>query len=277
MGTTHPVTPPTLARVIDPALRRSARANGLAGLALTLVLGLGLDLVADLGLGAAFILQALAAYGLVLLILWWFLPLHWPRTRLGPANQVTLGRGVLTALVIALGVEAMGIDTAGIEAGEGMGSGAVLAWTALALALLGTLLDGVDGHLARRLGWASPLGARFDMEVDALLIAGLALLIWTLDRAGPWVLAAGALRYLFVAAGAFWPWLRQPLPPSKRRQTVCVVQILTLTLALVPVLPPVWASRVAAIGLVLLLWSFGLDIAWLARQGRQDSRDSRDS
>jgi len=50
-----------------------------------------------------------------------------------------------------------------------------LAWTALTLALLATLLDGVDGHLARRLGWASPLGARLDMEVDALLIAGLAL------------------------------------------------------------------------------------------------------
>ena len=267
-------------------MRHSALANGLAGLALTLFLGLGL--VEALGLGGAYVLMALGAYGLILLILWRFLPLHRPRGRLGPANQVTLGRGVLTALVIALSGEAAGI-AGGMDAGTGVGTcvgscmgtglatGAALGWTALALALLATLLDGVDGQLARRLGWASPLGARFDMEVDALLIAGLALLLWTLDRAGPWVLAAGALRYLFVAAGAFWPWLEQPLPPSKRRQTVCVIQILTLVLALVPVLPRSLASLVAAIGLGFLVWSFALDIGWLSRQERRDSEDSRDS
>ncbi|MCO5760077.1 MAG: CDP-alcohol phosphatidyltransferase family protein, partial [Chromatiaceae bacterium] len=261
-------------------------------------------MAAGLGLGGAYILKALAAYGLILLILWRFLPLHRPRSRLGPANQVTLGRGVLTALVIALSGEAGGIAGGG-DAGLGMGSGidegvgtwvgsslgtcvgaclatgvetgwgtgvataVALAWTALALALLATLLDGVDGQLARRLGWASPLGARLDMEVDALLIAGLALLLWTLDRAGPWVLAAGALRYLFVAASVIWPWLGRPLPPSKRRQTVCVIQILTLILALVPLLPRTWASLVAAIGLGFLVWSFSLDIGWLARQERQ--------
>jgi phosphatidylglycerophosphate synthase len=306
MGTLHPVSPPVSGPVLDPvhelaldpeldsALRDSARANGLAGLALTLLLGLGL--VAGLGLGGAYILKALAAYGLILLILWRFLPLHRPRSRLGPANQVTLGRGVLTALVIALSGEAAGI-AGGMNAGTGVGTwvgsggwtcvgncmgpgvvtGVALAWTALALALLATLLDGVDGRLARRLGWASPLGARFDMEVDALLIVGLALLLWTLDRAGPWVLAAGALRYPFVAAGAFWPWLGRPLPPSKRRQTVCVIQILTLILALVPLLPRTWASLVAAIGLGFLVWSFGLDIGWLARQVRRDSEDSRDN
>ncbi len=287
MGTPHPVSPPVTGPALEPvfrpvldpgldsALRHSALANGLAGLALTLFLGLGL--VEALGLGGAYVLMALGAYGLIMLILWRFLPLHRPRGRLGPANQVTLGRGVLTALVIALSGEAAGI-AGGMDAGvgtcvgscmgTGLATGAALGWTALALALLATLLDGVDGQLARRLGWASPLGARFDMEVDALLIAGLALLLWTLDRAGPWVLAAGALRYLFVAAGAFWPWLGQPLPPSKRRQTVCVIQILTLILALVPLLPRTWASLLAAIGLVFLVWSFALDIGWLARQDR---------
>ena len=104
------------------------------------------------------------------------------------------------------------------------------------------------------------------MEVDALLVAGLALLLWTLDRAGAWVLAAGAMRYLFVAAGAFWPWLRQPLPPSRRRQAICVAQVLTLTLALAPILPAAWAGAVAAIGLGLLGYSFAVDIVWLARR-----------
>ena len=247
------MTAPHRAQPLDRDLARSARANGLAGLVLTL--GLGLTLGEVLGLGGDFIAKALAAYGLILLILNRFLALHWLRTRLGPANQVTLLRGVLTALLIAL-------------AGEGASGepGAGLAWTAFALALTATALDGVDGWLARRHGWTSPLGARLDMEVDALLVAGLALLLWTLDRAGAWVLAAGALRYLFVAAGAFWPWLRQPLPPSRRRQAICVAQVLTLTLALAPILPAAWAGAVAASGLGLLCYSFAVDIVWLARR-----------
>jgi phosphatidylglycerophosphate synthase len=232
----------------DRDLRRSAHANGLAGLGLTL--GLGLGLAGGLGLNLTYVPKALATYGLILLVLMGFLPLHGPRARLGPANQVTLLRGVLTALLVAM---------AGEEAGAG------LAWTAFTLALIATTLDGVDGHLARRLGWASPLGARFDMEVDALLVAGLALLLWTLDRAGPWVLAAGAMRYVFLAAAFFWPWLRQPLPPSRRRQAVCVAQVLTLTLALAPILPAAWAGAVAALGLGLLGYSFAVDILWLAR------------
>jgi len=235
----------------------SAAYNGLAGLALTL--GLGVGLAWALGLTDAFVLKALAAYGLVLLVLLRFLPLHRPRTRLGPANQVTLLRGGLTALLIAL-------------AGEGAGE--ALVWTAFALALIASALDGIDGWLARRLGWVSPFGARFDMEVDALMVAGLVLLLWTLDRAGPWVLAAGAMRYLFVAAGALWPWLRHPLPPSRRRQAVCVVQVLTLALALV--LPAAWAWAVAALGLVLLSYSFAADTLWLARRARSGVTDPND-
>jgi phosphatidylglycerophosphate synthase len=124
----------------------------------------------------------------------------------------------------------------------------------------------LDGYLARRWGWASPFGARFDMEVDALLVAVLAILLWSLGKAGPWVLAAGFLRYLFVAAGYLWPLLRHPLPPSRRRQAICVVQVLTLTLALAPLLPPVLSAAVAAGGLALLCYSFAVDTLWLARQ-----------
>ena len=40
------------------------------------------------------------------------------------------------------------------------------------------LLDGVDGRLARKYGASSRFGARFDMEVDAVLICVLALLAW---------------------------------------------------------------------------------------------------
>jgi phosphatidylglycerophosphate synthase len=152
--------------------------------------------------------------------------------------------------------------------GEG-GSAAVL-WTACALAMLAEGLDGVDGWLARRGGWASPFGARFDMETDALLIAVLALLVWSLGKAGVWVLAAGLMRYAFVAAVYPFPWMARPLPPSRRRQAVCVVQVLTLTLALMPILAPATSAALAAAGLVILIYSFVVDIHWLARHAEPE-------
>ncbi|MEZ5583441.1 MAG: CDP-alcohol phosphatidyltransferase family protein [Candidatus Competibacteraceae bacterium] len=74
-------------------------------------------------------------------------------------------------------------------------------WLMILIAISVVLLDGVDGWLARRSNTVSDFGARFDMETDALLIAVLALLVWRLDKVGVWILLAGALRYLFVAAG----------------------------------------------------------------------------
>jgi phosphatidylglycerophosphate synthase len=236
----------------DSPLRRSAAANAASGLLVLVVLALGLDRA--LGLGAWYLPKALVAYLLVLLLLG-FLRDHRPHERLGPANQVTLLRGVLTALLAGL---------------VGEGGAPALAWTALALALAASALDGVDGWLARRGGWASPFGARFDMETDALLIAVLALLVWSLAKAGLWVLAAGLMRYAFVAAAYRFPWMARPLPPSRRRQAVCVVQVLTLTLALMPILAPATSAALAAAGLVILIYSFAVDIHWLARHAEPE-------
>ncbi len=230
----------------EPPLLRSAAANAAMGLAVLLGLALGLDRA--LSLGPWYLPKVLAAYLLVLLLLG-FLSDHRPHERLGPANQVTLLRGVLTALLAGL-------------VGEGAPA---IAWTALALGLAASALDGVDGWLARRGGWASPFGARFDMETDALLIAVLALLVWSLGKAGVWVLAAGLMRYAFVAAAYLLPWLARPLPPSRRRQAVCVVQVLSLTLALTPILAPATSAALAAAGLVVLIYSFAVDVHWLAR------------
>ncbi|NED04634.1 CDP-alcohol phosphatidyltransferase family protein, partial [Streptomyces sp. SID6648] len=80
------------------------------------------------------------------------------------------------------------------------------------LTAVALVLDGVDGRVARRTGTCTPLGARFDMEVDAFLI--LVLSVYVSTDLGPWVLLIGAMRYVFVAAARVWPWLTAPLPPS---------------------------------------------------------------
>ena len=81
----------------------------------------------------------------------------------------------------------------------------------VALTAVALVLDAVDGWVARRTETASALGARFDMEVDAFLI--LVLSVYVARSAGAWVLAIGAARYAFVAAGWLLPWLRGSPPP----------------------------------------------------------------
>jgi len=162
---------------------------------------------------------------------------------LGPADRVTLVRATLAGAVVAL--VASGMD------------GPVLA----ALASVALLLDAVDGQVARRTGTVSAFGARFDMEVDAFLI--LVLSVQVSAEAGLWVLAIGAMRYVFVAAAWFAPWLRAALPHSYARKTVAALQGVFLVVA--GILPVTAAVAVAALALASLAWSFGRDVEWLWR------------
>ena len=130
---------------------------------------------------------------------------------------------------------------------------------------IAALLDGLDGWIARRTRTASAFGARFDMETDALLILVLSALVWRYGKAGAWVLASGLMRYAFVWAAVAWPWLQRPLEPSRRRQTVCVVQIAALLASLWPGLEPPLSATMAGMGLAVLSWSFLVDILWLWR------------
>jgi phosphatidylglycerophosphate synthase len=175
---------------------------------------------------------------------------HHPFARFGSANRMTMVRAALTSLVAGLAGEPA---TAGVAA------------AATSLAVIVELLDGADGWLARRSGVASAFGARFDMEIDALLIMALAVLAWQHGKAGGWVLLSGLLRYAFVGCGWFAPWLERPLPPSRRRQAVCVLQILVLCAVVSPAVAASWSGPLAAAALAALTGSFLLDIAWLWR------------
>lgn len=178
----------------------------------------------------------------------------------GLANWVTSIRALVA---IALLAEATLLLATGRPA-----AGIGLRWLAVAAASAALCLDWADGHLARRLGTATRFGARFDMETDAVMILALAALAWTFGQAGAWVLASGLMRYLFVVSGLLWPVLALPLPPRKRRQSLCVAQVVALILALAPPITPLWGSAICLAGLGFLSYSFGLDLAWLAGQAR---------
>jgi phosphatidylglycerophosphate synthase len=204
-----------------------------------------------LGGSAAYPVKAMLVFGVAALIAAGQLATTHPFDRLGPANLVTTLRVLLVSLVAAL-------------IGEEPTS--TVAWGAALLAVVITALDGVDGWLARRTRYASEFGARYDMETDALHILVLAVLAWQHDKAGAWIVLAGAMRYLFVASGYIWPWMNGELPPSQRRKTVCVVQVVGLIIVVSPIVTAPASVVVAALTLLTLTWSFGVDVRWLSQR-----------
>jgi phosphatidylglycerophosphate synthase len=168
-----------------------------------------------------------------------------------PADWVTLTRALLIAGVAAL---------VGTSFGRPVPVGAVVALASIALAL-----DAVDGPVARRTGTATPLGARFDGEVDALLL--LVLSIEVSRDYGLWVVAIGALRYALLFAGWVVRWLAAPLPPRYWRKVVTAVQGIALAVAASGLLPRTIGMIAVGGALALLAESFGRDVIWLYRRG----------
>jgi phosphatidylglycerophosphate synthase len=167
--------------------------------------------------------------------------------RLGPADWVTLARATL-----AVGVAALTADSFGRPAPVTM----LVTLTVVALAL-----DAVDGWIVRRTGTGSTWGAHFDGEVDAFLIGVLS--VYVARSAGAWVLAIGAARYAFLAAGWLVPWMRAQLPPRYWRKVVAATQGIVLAIAAADVLPLALSQAAVLAALALLAESFGHDVAWL--------------
>jgi len=199
---------------------------------------------------------AIGAFGLIAVIALGRIAKSHPHDRFGSANRVTLVRAGGTALICGLAAEPVLI------------ADPRLAWAATGGALALLLLDGLDGHLARRSRLASAFGARFDMEIDALLTLALAAIAFGTGKAGVWVLGLGLMRYGFLVAGHLRARLARPLPPSWRRKAVCVLQIVVLTALVAPIVTPPLAPLLAAVAFAALTWSFALDLRWLERAAR---------
>jgi phosphatidylglycerophosphate synthase len=168
---------------------------------------------------------------------------------LGPADLITSARSVLVGGVAALVVDSF---VRPVPVG---------ALTALAVVAL--VLDAVDGRVARRTGTVTAVGARFDMEVDSVLV--LLLSVSVARTLGLWVLAIGSVHYVLLAARRVLPWLRRPVPPRFWCKVVAAVQGVVLTVVTAGVLPHVVAVLVLIVVAALLAESFGREIWWLWR------------
>ena len=134
---------------------------------------------------------------------------------LGPADVVTLARSVLVGGVAALVADSF--------------VGPVPLGALTALAVVALVLDAVDGRVARYTRTVSAVGARFDMEVDSVLV--LLLSVYVARSLGIWVLAIGSVRYAYWVAGRALPWLRGPVPPRYWCKVVAAVQGIVLVTA----------------------------------------------
>ncbi len=74
-------------------------------------------------------------------------------------------------------------------------------WALLLFALAG-LSDGVDGFLAKRYGWQTPLGALLDPLADKVLLVSCFLVLGALDLLPIWLVLAVVFRDLVIVSGA---------------------------------------------------------------------------
>ena len=245
-------------REVAPRLGDAATSSVMVAVLMT---GIGWFLVWETVWQAQHLVAGMIGFGILASIVNFHWAIHQPGMRFGEANQVTLLRSGLVCLIASSLI-------AGGQAPE-------TSWYLVGLMAVALALDAVDGFLARRLRLSSAFGARFDMEIDALLLLILSLLVWQTEQAGAWVLAIGLMRYVFVAASWFLPPLNAPLDPSWRRKCVCALQGIALFACLLPPLDQTKASVIAALALVTLTISFGLDIrALLLREMPIETTDS---
>ncbi|MDA0675615.1 MAG: CDP-alcohol phosphatidyltransferase family protein [Proteobacteria bacterium] len=234
-------------RAFDAVLGWSAARHSITGL---IALTLAIWAIAYQGEAVApQPIQSITLYVLFTLAMAGVLHQHQPLRTFGGANRMTLFRLVVTCLL------------AGYIGRWPQATAVALLLSAIATVAL--VLDGFDGWWARRSHTASAFGARFDMEVDALLILVLAALAWGMGKAGAWILLAGLLRYLFVAAAMVAPWMRAALPPQQRRRLICAIQGGVLAGCIAPFFPPSFTTIAAAGSLALTIWSFATDTLWL--------------
>lgn len=206
--------------------------------------------------GAAMVVGSAIPYAVLAIVILGRIKAYHPHDRFGLPNLITLTRAVINCMLIGMLVDSPRLIADGSD---------WLGWFFLGAALASLALDGVDGFFARRLGLSSRFGARFDMEVDAMLLMLLAVAAFALGKVGIWVLAIGAIYHVFMAARAIWPFLARELPPAMRRKSVCVLQGGALLALTTPFITPPLATVIAAVALVALVWSFAIDIVWLVK------------
>jgi phosphatidylglycerophosphate synthase len=234
----------------SPAAPLRADVLRASAFALLTVSGVALAVRPWLHLGALYPGKAAVLFAAGMGAAFGYLGAHYPHVRFGPANHVTMIRVMMVALIASL-IGEPGIPGAAMAASVATG--------------VMTVLDGVDGWLARKSRMTSAFGARFDMETDAALVMAMSILVVQYEKAGIVALLGGLMRYVFGMAGWWLPWMARPLRPTLRAKTITVCHMVGLSVALAPFVPASLSALVLGATTSALAWSFAVDVQRLRR------------
>lgn len=180
-----------------------------------------------------------------------------PLSTLGWPTAVTVFRGAL--LAITAGFLFLAVP---------LGAKAFVPAIAYSLA---SILDYVDGRLARTLGRTTRLGEKLDMELDAAGILVASLLAIHFGKLPMWYAAIGLARYVFVVGIAWRRRLGKPvleLDPHPWRRLLAGVQMGYLSVALWPVIAADVTLFVAPVFGGATLAMFTRDWWWVSGRAR---------
>ena len=152
-----------------------------------------------------------------------------PRRPITLASWVTLGRGGLVAAI------------AGLVAAVGLPATGTAAWLPGAAFGLAAALDRVDGWLARTRDAETSLGARLDIETDALLVLVGATAVVAAGLAPVAVLAVGLARYLYLGGQSLRRYRGRPAGGERGRwlnRVMYVLMVVAIWIALLPITDP---------------------------------------
>jgi CDP-diacylglycerol--glycerol-3-phosphate 3-phosphatidyltransferase len=174
----------------------------------------------------------------------------------GLANQLTVFRGLLICLLAGFLFP---------KSPEGF-----LAWLPGFLYSTAMIMDGFDGCLARFRKETSAFGNFLDRDLDALGTLIGVLLAVHYARLPDWYILAGTAYYLF-ACGEWWREKRglplHPLPASRYRRYVAVLQSVFIALSLIPVTLLSKSDMTAALVMIPVLAGFLRDWLIIDRDG----------
>ena len=170
----------------------------------------------------------------------------------GVANALTLLRGGLYAVVAGFVV---------------VPATTTLTWVPAACYGVGVVLDKLDGVVARTLGEETDLGERLDMAVDTFgfVVAPLVAVLW--GRLPVWYLAISAARYVYLAGIHYRRRRGRPTydrPDSDLGKYLAGVQMVFITVALVPAVPSGLVFAIAPIVLAPSLAVFARDFLYVS-------------
>lgn len=194
-------------------------------------------------------------------LLWWGLKRNYRRNEqtllptLGYGNGITITRGLLVSLLA--GFLFIPEPTA------------TLAWLPAIFYTTASILDFLDGYVARLTNHATILGEVLDMEFDGL---GILIAIGVAIRYGQlplWYLVLGFGRQLFLFG--LWVWQKRGLPTfdlteSENRRIIAGFQMGFISVILWPILTPPLTTIVCILFSIPLAASFGRD--WLVVSGQ---------